>query len=201
MTAIEVQPTAPSSSSSRRFWVWRPPGLAFYASTLFVVFLGLASVSLPSFLGPAVGQVLWLTMAGIWLVRLAGAGIAERLRFGMLEWVRWLVVPPVFAAAYLVASTTIPFDVRLSLSRAGMDQAAAEIMAGGSTDRDSIGLYAVSHVERIRNGVRFLVSGGGFIDQWGYAYSRGAGPTEDDGGLSSYQHLDGDWWIWTFRFG
>jgi hypothetical protein len=54
-------------------------------------------------------------------------------------------------------------------------------------------------VERIPNGMRFTVAGGGFIDGWGFAYSTDETPA-NAAGNDEYEHLDGGWWIWTDRF-
>ncbi len=143
--------------------------------------------------------MLWFLLAGVWIVRLVGAAMADRLRFGVGEWIRWLGVPLILGVVFLLTRTSVPFDVRLSMSRDAMNQAAIEIMAGGGTDREWIGLYPVERVERTPNGMRFLVAGGGFIDRWGFAYSTDGPPANVDGN-DSYEHLDGAWWIWTDRF-
>lgn len=73
-------------------------------------------------------------------------------------WTDGLGVPLILGVVYVLARTTVPFDVLLSLSRDGMNQAAVEIMARGSTDRSWIGLYPIGRVEWIPNGMRFTVA-------------------------------------------
>jgi hypothetical protein len=198
--AVGTAATSPTTGSRHaRYWLWRPPGILFFAATAFAVFVGLWVSSIQSFGGLHFTMVLWFSLAGIWVARFTGATLTARLRFSLAEWVRWLAVPVILGSVFLLTRTSVPFDVRLSLSRGAMDQAAAEIMAGGSTDRDWIGLYAVERVEQIPNGMRFVVAGGGFIDGWGFAYSTDGAPANVDGN-DDYEHLDGNWWIWTDRF-
>jgi hypothetical protein len=192
-------PPPPPGGSRARYWLWRPPGILFYAATAFAAYVGLNANSLQSYVGRFDTMMLWFLLAGAWTVRLVGATLTDRLRFGVGAWVRWLGVPLILGVVYVMAQAMVPFDVRLSLSRDGMNQAAVEIMAGGSTDRSWIGLYPVGRVERIPNGMRFTVAGGGFIDGWGFAYSTDDTPA-NVAGNDEYEHLDGGWWIWTDRF-
>ena len=195
----EVMRAVPRRGERDRRWLWGPPGISFYAATEVVAFVGLWVNSLDSFGGLLGTEMLWFLLAGAWIVRLVGAVISGRLTFDVRESVRWLGVPLILGAVFLLTRTSVPFDVRLSMSRDAMDQAATEIIAGGQTDRGWIGLYPVERVERTPNGMRFLVAGGGFIDKWGFAYSTEGPPANVDGN-DSYDHLDGAWWIWTDRF-
>jgi hypothetical protein len=111
----------------------------------------------------------------------------------------WLAIPLAFAVAVRLTETSIPSHVRLALSRGAMDQAAAEVVAGGSTDRGWIGLYPAEHVERTANGMRFLIPGAGFIDEVGMAWSASGEPAGVEG-TDEYQPLEGGWWRWISKF-
>lgn len=141
----------------------------------------------------------WAFVALVWLIRFLGAAWSKRLPFPATHWVRWLVIPVAMGLVFLWTRTDGPSGVRLALSRGAMDQAAAEVMAGGSTDRAWIGLYPVEHVERIGNGMRFLISGSGFIDQVGMAYSTDGEPHGIDG-TDEYRPIGGGWWTWVQLF-
>lgn len=162
--------------------------------------MGLWVSSIQSDAGRWGTELVWIALAGVWGVRIVGAALVARLRFRVVEWIRWLAVPAILGVVFAITQSGAPFDVRLSLSRAGMDRTAAEVMAGGATDREWIGLWPVENVERIPGGMRFIVMGGGFIDRWGFAYSdTGDRPPIMDG-EDGYEHLDGNWWIWTDGF-
>jgi len=187
-----------------RHWLLRPPGVLFYVAAILTVAFGLWSASVESDGGFLLTLVIWCSLALVWGFRLVGAAIVTRLRFGMAEGARWSGIP-LLGAACLVGTTTAPYDVRLSLSRSAMDQAANEIMAGGSTDRDWIGLWPVKDADWMPHGMRFIVAGcGGFLRQCGFAYASDetmpwiADP--DHYGEDTYQRLDGHWFVWTRTF-
>jgi hypothetical protein len=152
--------------------------------------------SIRSEIGQVATAVVWISVACIWVVRVVGAA-RERLRFSPVERIRWLAIPAIFGVFGLVIWSGAPFDVRLSLSRAGMDQAAAEVIAGATTERQWIGLWAVEDVERIPGGMRFVVGSGDSSERWGFAYSETSGRPAIMDGDDGYEDLDGGWWIWT----
>lgn len=190
-------PAVPVESVRR--WPWGPPGVLFFMGTGLAVLAALDASSRQSFTMSLTAQAAWALVALIWLIRLVGALWSTRFRLPVMHWLRWLAIPAVFVLAVLYVGTGQPFNVRLSLSRDAMNQAAAEVMAGGSTERGWIGLYPVERVERISNGMRFLIADGGFIDRFGLAYSTG-GPPEGVAGTDEYEPLGGGWWRWVERF-
>ena len=198
-----LAPEGPAPAHPRRHWLLRPPGVLFYLGVALAVFEGVWVSSIQSFGGLIGTMLIWWSLAGVWALRLLGAAIVTRLRFGWREWARWLGVPLILGVVYVWTQSGEPYDLRLSWSRSAMDQAAAEIMAGGSTDRDWIGLWPVQDVERLPGGVRFIVSGCGFIDRCGFAYSTSgssASIADPDDSEDRYEHLDGNWFIWTDGF-
>ena len=121
------------------------------------------------------------------------AGVKTRGRMSTRSWARWLLVPALLIGAEVITEFDVPVQVRLALSRPAMDQAAVEIMAGGTTDRDWIGLWPVYLVEPIDGGGMFVIEGSGFIDQLGLAYSASGTPADSYGDIE-YIDLGGAWW-------
>ena len=97
-----------------------------------------------------------ITWFGFFLGALWTAGGRMPLR----HVVRWLVIPAVLALTFLTAVSDIPFAVRFAMSRSELDRVAADVMAGGSTDRTSIGLFPVEFLERTSDGMVLQISGG-----------------------------------------
>jgi hypothetical protein len=200
---VALAPTGEAQAVARRHRALRPPGIVFYLAVGLAVLVGIDASSLRSFGGRLLTEMIWWPLAAIWGVRLLGAAYVARLRFRVAEWVRWLGAPLILGAVYVwTQSGDGPFATRLALSRSAMDQAAAEIIAGGSTDRDWIGLWPVLYAERLRGGMRFEVSGCGFIDGCGFAYSTSGSRTDitDPEETDTYEHLDGNWFFWTSPF-
>lgn len=177
-----------------------PPGVLFYIATAFAIVVALDANSRASFWMLLVAFPVWVLMAAIWFLRFVGAAWTERLRFSRRHWARWLIVPVVMGLVFALTRYDVPFDVRLAASRGAMDQVAAEVMAGGSTDRTWVGLYPVQGVERIPNGIRFLIDDSG-LGRMGFVYSTASQPASlDDSPLwccDSYEPIGGGWWIWT----
>ena len=180
-------------------WLVRPPGLLFWLATTFAIFLALDANSLQSFANALFAQLLWAILALIWVIRFATASFDRRLRLRPSEWLRWLAIPAVFGLVFLVTRTDIPQEVRFALSREQLDRRAVEVMDGGATGDGWVGLYPAKGIERIPNGMRFRIEGGGFIDRLGLAYSTEGRPPNVDG-LSRYKRIEGNWWIWIAEF-
>jgi hypothetical protein len=181
-------------------WLLGPPGVLFWLGVAFAAWLVLDASSRDSFSLTMIAIPTFWFVAGCWLLRFLAAGWADRLRWRPSRWLRWLAVPAFLGAIWALAISGVAADARYAASRAGMDQAAAEVMAGGTTDRGWIGLYPAEFVERTENGMRFLVSSSGFIDREGYAYAIDGRPrvTYDDG--AEYTELGGGWWRWIAPF-
>jgi hypothetical protein len=189
-SAATVEPASP------RFWLWRAPGVPFYAAVGLAVLMALWLSSLRSEVGQWATALVWLSIAGLWVVRVVGSA-RGRLRSSRAEWIRWLAIPAIFGLAGLIIWSGAPFAVRLALSQAGMDQAAGEVIAGDTTERQWIGLWAVDDVERIPGGMRFIVASGDSNERWGFAYSETGGRPAIMDGEDRYERLAGNWWIWT----
>jgi hypothetical protein len=78
---------------------------------------------------------------------------------------------------------------------------AAEVAAGGSTDRGWVGLYNVGEVERTANGLRFVLDDS-LLSRHGFAYSQGGEPELTEANYSPlwtgswFEPIGGGWWIW-----
>ncbi len=182
-------------------WVAGPPGWIFLAVAAIAIAFGLDANSRDSFDTAMLTVPVWFILAGTWTVRFLLMAWKTRLRRPVGQWIRWLVIPVALGTVFVLTSFEVPFDVRAALSRGAMNQAAAEVMAGGSTNRGWIGLYPVEQVERIPNGMRFLISGSGFLDRTGFAFSTTGMPDTNDA-ADEYEPLDGGWFLWvqTFNF-
>jgi hypothetical protein len=189
----------PAAGENNNLWSGGPPGIALWAGTVVAILLALDANSLQSFSIAVLALTLSTVVAGIWLIRFVISVWTTGLRMRIARWIRWLAIPLAFAIAVGLTRTSIPSDVRFALGRGAMDQAAAEIVAGGSTDRGWIGLYPAEHVERTANGMRFLIPGAGFIDQVGMAWSATGEPAGVDG-TDEYHALEGGWWTWISKF-
>ena len=177
----------------------RPPGFLMIAATAVVVALWIEASSRYSMMSETFSLVGVGLIGLIWLIRFVAAAVTTRGRMSTGSWARWLFVPALIVGAGVLTEFDVPFQARLALSRPAMDQAAVEIMAGGTTDRDWIGLWPVYLVEPIDGGVTFLIKGSGFIDQMGLAYSVSGTPA-DPYGDTEYTDLGGGWWQWWFEF-
>ena len=167
------------------------------------VFVAAAALTLWAFSPPGgyFGAVLvlpyvWIALFAAWAMRTAVVAFRRRpLPRGRL--VVWAVLVPALVVATAAAVwIELPFRVRYEVSEDAMNRVASEVVRG---ERDPatirrIGLWEVDRAERVRGGMRFLVSGTGFLDPIGFAYSP-AGPPPVIG-EDSYEHLDGPWYLW-----
>ena len=135
----------------------RPPGALFYVAVAFAVFVGVWVSSLQDFGGALLAALIWGLLSVVWGLRLLGALATSRAHMAVTEWARWLGVPLVLGVVFAWVQSGGPFELRLALSRAAMDQAATEIIAGASTNRGWIGLWPVEDLERLPGGIRFIV--------------------------------------------
>lgn len=177
-----------------------PPGLVFWLFVGFAILAGLDTNSRQSFTEFLWVAPLWLAIAGWWLLRFGWWVYAVGSRSRSRTWLAWLLVPAAMGIVFLLVRQNVPYNVRLSLSRPAMDQAAAEIIAGGSTDRAWIGLYPTDVVERVPGGMRFAVEGSGFLSRWGFAYAVDGDPAAGEFDplwcCDSYEPIGGGWFRW-----
>jgi len=194
---------APPGRTLAALWRVGPPGLVFYALTLLAVLLALDANSRQSLSALLVVVPIWFGVAAAWTLRLILAGQRAGWRLAPVDWSRWLLIPLIMGAVFLVTRTDVLVEARLDLSRGAMDAMAADVMAGGTLDRGWVGLYDVGAVVLSENGLRFVVDDSG-LGRWGFAYSTSGAPvfieTEDEQydwqGLA-FDPIGGGWWRWT----
>lgn len=176
-----------------------PPGTLFYVTAAIAVVVALDANSRASLKMLFFALPIWLVLAGIWVLRFGGAVRTQRLRFSLSHWLRWLVIPAGLGLVYLLIRSDVPFDVRLAASRGAMDRVRAEVMAGKAIDRAWIGLYPVQAIQRIPNGMRFVIDDSGLLSA-GFAYATAGEPVSDDNPLwccDAYLPVGDGWWFWS----
>jgi hypothetical protein len=102
---------------------------------------------------------------------------------------------------FVLTRTDLFIDARYLASRPAMDEMAADVMRGGSTDLGWVGLFFPPAIERTANGVRFVVDEGVF-QRHGYAYSPSGPPEWSEENHSpiwspiSVEPVSDGWWLW-----
>ena len=183
---------SPTVSPSQERPVWSPRVLVSLLVTVPPLLLTIEAASrystwsmvLPFFICAGI------TLTWLWLFFGTNGGRMSRRHL-----TRWLVIPAILVVTVLVVGSDIPFLVRFAMSRPELDRVAADVMAGGSTDRTSIGLFPVEYVERTTDGMVFSISGSGFLGSSSIEYAPNGPPgdAEDFGGV---ELLGGGWWMW-----
>lgn len=191
--------TAPAPGPATARPLWSPPVLLSLVATMPGLLLAIEGASRRSLGTLIVPFFISAFVSVTWLLFLLVALWTARLRMPLRAWILWLVIPGILALTAVTTTSDVPFGIRFALGRTAMDQAAADVIAGGSTERTSIGLFPVEDVERISNGVRFAIAGAGFIGERGLAFSPEGPPVDVDRGLE-FQPLGGGWWTWAEEF-
>jgi hypothetical protein len=164
--------------------------------------MALDAASRSSFFAMMIAVPLWLLLAAVWATRLAATVTGGGLRMSAAAWARWLLVPAAMGTAFALSLSDVPFEVRLALSRDAIDQMAADVMAGGSTERGVVGLYIVGHVETTANGIRFVLEDSG-LSRHGLAYATDGEPRLTDDNYSPlwtsplFHPVGANWWLWS----
>lgn len=188
-------------------WALRPPGWPLGLSAVANAAFSFAVLTVPGgYTLPLLANVaLWMFIGGVWALRLLTAGIVafehQRREFvRMRAWLRWAVVPAILLLVLLMARWQVPLRVTFWSSRGALEMLAAQALSRPQTlaQPDWVGWFPVHNVEAFPGGVRFLVRGTGFLDQFGLAYSPDGPPpgTMDH----HYRHLSGDWYVWRLEF-
>jgi hypothetical protein len=137
----------------------------------------------------------WILAGAAWIVSIGARALRRRSLFvlGPGDFVFPALVVVVGALVYL----GVPLYARYRLSRPAMNAAAKKVVAHPERARTMhrIGLWPTDRVARIRGGMRFVVSGAGFLDAQGFAYSPGGEPAQV-AAEDIYTHFDGPWYLW-----
>lgn len=179
-----------------------PPGVVSYLATAVAILIAVDASSRDSLWMFLIGAAVWVAIAVVWVTRFARAASRSELRRPLATWVRWMAIPLVMGIVFVIGLSGMLFDARFDMSRGALDQMAAEVMAGGQTQRGWVGLYDIGEVERLENGLRFVVDDSGLY-RFGFAYSPDGEPaqsTVENYGLWTgawFEPLGGGWWLWT----
>lgn len=151
----------------------------------------------------AVVFVVWVPRFCVGLLREDGRPRLAR------HWARWAATPAMGVAVIVLVLFDVPFTTRFALSEpslqrfaqttAEQDQTTAEQDQTTDAQDRWVGLYPLTSAEPIEGGgARFLVSGSGFLDLYGFAWSPEGPPQEES--HTGYTHLRGPWYIWQSRW-
>jgi hypothetical protein len=170
------------------------PGRWTYLASVGLFVLALEASSRSSWSGVLFAGSLATLAFLAWIIWLALTLLQRGVRLPPRDWARWLAFPAVLGVAFLVSWSPLPFEVRLGLSRPGMDAAASTLEAGGDATFGWIGWFPVERTDRLEGGFRFLISGSGFLDPIGFAYMRDGEPPVI--GEDRYEPIGDGWWLW-----
>ena len=175
------------------------PALIAIAATLLSAAVALEASSRTSPFQLAIAAVVLVVLSLGWLLNLAAIWRNVRRKTVLALQLRGIIMLVVAAGTFGSVALDLPFKTRLALSRPAMDMVAAEILAGGTTERSWIGLWPVEHVEVFDGSMSFFIDGSGFMTRVGLAYSPKDAPPDPDG-FVEYVDLGGGWWRWTESF-
>ena len=127
-----------------------------------------------------------------------GAGRRSRLRYSLLRWLAWLVLPLAgiaVAAIFLAAQSPMNplFRLRFVLSRSALRGVAVTPSARPVSSRPEwVGLFRVQRVDRFGDNVHFVTVSCGVVDECGIAYI--PGPSARRPGKTRLTSLGGAWY-------
>jgi hypothetical protein len=178
--------------------VWSPRVLVSLLVTVPPLLLTIEAASRYSLLSMFVPFFICAGITLTWLGFFFGALWTNAWRMSRRDLMRWLVIPAILIVTVLAVGSDLPFFARFTLSRAELDRVAAEVMAGGSTDRTTIGFFPIEYIERTSDGVDVVIDGSGFLGGFGIAFWPDGPPADtEDGGA---EPLGGGWWTWSEAF-
>jgi hypothetical protein len=182
-----------------------PPGKVLLPLVALVALIILNGTSLPGgvpFDLLLLGLVLTYGTVIVWVARFVVALFRSDGR-PMLRrhWVRWAAAPVMAVAVIGSVYADLPFTARFALSESSLASFARTVAAAPvSTDHADrwVGLYPLKTISRTEDGVRFLVDGTGFLNQYGFEWSPKGPPAEES--HTDYAHIQGPWYIWEMQW-
>lgn len=151
--------------------------------------------SKPMDLGPD-GALVWsllILLATAWLIRVATVWCRRREVTG--RWWPLALAPVVVMTGAILASTTVPFDVRWSASRDDFSTAVHEIAHGRDPDTyngSRLGLYRIVFIDRTHDGhLRFITHTDG-VSFAGFAYA--TSPPDESRYYFTYRPFEPSWY-------
>ncbi len=182
-----------------------PPGWVLHSLVALAGLIILSNYSLPGggdfirlllALSIALGTtIVWTARFGVGLLRSDGR---PRLRE---RWLRWVTAPIMGVAVIGLTYFDVPSTARFALSESSLEDFARTVAAqpeDAEIGDTWVGLYPLTEIEPNEGGARFLVSGTGFLDHYGFAWSPKGPPPEES--HTRYTHMDGPWYLWVSRF-
>jgi hypothetical protein len=138
----------------------------------------------------------WGALGGYWVARLlARFLIVGWRRFTTRPSLPFVIAPLLFVLTAALVLFGVAGRMRFEASRTAMEELVSDVLNGENVPATTrVGLYRVTDVERVPDGVRFLVEGTGFIDRYGFIYSPDGHPKKR-GVFRRYWHMDGPWWV------
>jgi hypothetical protein len=176
--------------------VWSPRALVSLLVTVPPLLLTIEAASRYSYLSMILPFLICAGITFTWLGFFFGALWTNGGRMPRRDLMRWLVIPAVLILTVLAVGSDLPFLARFTLSRAELDRVAADVMAGGPTDRTTIGLFSVEDVELTTSGMDFIIGGSGFFGGVRLAFSPNGPPTDTDE-LIDVEPIGAGWWTWS----
>jgi hypothetical protein len=181
-----------------------PPGWVLIPLIALVGLIVLNDRSMPGG-GPfeliILGLALALGTAVVWIPRFVVALLRSDRRPGLRKhWIRWAAGPLMAVAVVGLVHFDLPFTARFALSEASLERFAQTVASGPESAKYGdqwVGLYPLTSVQRIEGGARFLVSGTGFLDHYGFAWSPKGMPADET--HTGYTHIEGPWYVWESR--
>ncbi|MGN9786054.1 hypothetical protein ACTMTF_31820 [Nonomuraea sp. ZG12] len=182
-----------------------PPGKVLLPLTVLVALIILNGTSMPGGgplelmllgLGLTYGMVIvWVARFVVALFRSDGRPMLRR------HWVRWAAAPVLAGAVIGSVYADLPFKARFALSESSLESFARTVASSPeSTDHADqwVGLYPLTSISRTADGAHFLVSGTGFLSQYGFGWSPKAPPAQES--HTDYTHIQGPWYIWEMQW-
>jgi hypothetical protein len=140
-------------------------------------------------------MIVWVARFVVALFRSDGRAMLRR------HWMRWTAAPVMAVAVIGLVSADLPFEARFALSESGLESLARTVASSpASTDHPDqwAGLYSLTSIDRTEDGARFLISGTGFLNRYGFAWSPKGRPAAESN--TDYTHIQGPWYIWEMQW-
>ncbi|HVF11091.1 MAG TPA: hypothetical protein VNA16_09830 [Abditibacteriaceae bacterium] len=198
-------------------WLLQPLGwpthLLAIAATL--VFLWDSSRGLIGFTPALILAGLVLAVSIIWigrlLVRCVIAAFYRRAPWAYRAgWKNWLVAPALLALSLVLHKTKVPVRIGFWISKPAMERLVRQALVApknGLPPPRRVGVYHADNIEKLGQGVRFVVVKDGFLfteSNFGFAYFPGGKPPtsippnfHDWSTGPQHKPLGGNWFSWT----
>lgn len=184
-------------------WLVGPPNWPLHALGIGAGLLQVAANAAP--LGYVklcfVSVLVWMVLLPSWIVlgmSCSSWGWKQRdgTKLDLSNRVRWLIVPACFVVSFGLSMTSIPMRWAFCFSHPSMNSYAQTVIANPATKHGPkwVGLFRAERIEVTRWGMRFIVSGSGFMDRGGFEFVDNE--SADGRPLGKRIRLGGGWYSW-----